>query len=160
MIQNAPPGAMIWADKSAKQHRLREWRQGVGRKFGEAPRVLRVAWTLEWLFTDEGYAFASDSFLARETGLHVDSVSKALTALQRGGAIHRVRTGCGRKAERRIYPMVAVAQEISARLAGEISAKLAGQNPYRTRLAQKFGLTSTMEQARRDAERRAKSACG
>ncbi|KJC47314.1 hypothetical protein UB31_18840 [Bradyrhizobium sp. LTSP849] len=97
---------MRWSKASDRARKLDLWRTAVGRHFAGSARVLRVAWTLEWLFNlHRGYAFPTDARLAQKLGIPILKVQQALLDLERAGAIVRasvVQTD-GRK-QRRIWP--------------------------------------------------------
>lgn len=107
-----------------------------------------MAWTLEWLFGAQGWAYAPDSHLAHETSLSVREVGRALADLEAGKAIIRDTIRRGRKAERRIYPALDVVRETPAITGQKTPAITAGRNPYRKRLA----LSSTVLAAKLAAE--------
>ena len=87
---------------------MHRWRRGLSRGFAERARALRVAWALEWLFTDDGYAYPSDPHLASDTGLPLNKVQAALNDLEQGRAILRVHIVIDGKLKRRIFPAVGV----------------------------------------------------
>lgn len=100
-----PHAALTWHSRRQRGAALVKWRRAVFSAFGEHPRCLRVAWVLSGLFhADRGYAHASDPFLAKETGIALNKLQAALTALDRGGAIVRVHRFIGTRAQRHIYP--------------------------------------------------------
>jgi hypothetical protein len=102
----APPNVLSWRSAADRNRKLRAWRRTVSMAFGEQPRALRVAWALEQLFnTRTGYAYPSNTYLARETGIAVNRVQEALAVLEAGGAILRaVTVQPGRQRWRAIYP--------------------------------------------------------
>lgn len=100
-----PAEALTWRTHRERAHLFRQWRRSIWRRLGSHPRALRVAWALEALISSRGYAFPSDSFLARETALHIEGVQLGLMALAREGAIVRCHAPLKRGGyERRLYP--------------------------------------------------------
>jgi hypothetical protein len=106
-----PDGALTWASKKEKAEQLRWWRRGIGRTFKEQARVIRLAWALEWLFTDEGFAYPNNHFLGRETDIAENKVQDTLALMETAGAIVRVHVWNGQQVQRRIYPGAAVADQ-------------------------------------------------
>jgi hypothetical protein len=154
-----PDGVLAWTGKIPKRSALHLWRRGVCRRFATSARILRVAWALEWLFADCGYAYPTDSFLARQTDLPVNKVQAALAELESAGAIIRASVVWGGSLRRRIWPAVAVSDGVS------IPPTVGGiDTPHRgTKIPPTVGghnlklkaLTSeTITAARLDAERR------
>ena len=74
--------------------------------FAEQPRCLRVAWALDHVFNaNTGFANASNTYLAMETGLTPRNVQKALEALEADRAIVRsVTVHRGGQRWRVVYP--------------------------------------------------------
>lgn len=155
-----PTGALQWSTNKDKSHALREWRRGISATFAEKARSIRVAWALEWLFQRSGYAYPTDSFLMRETGLPVAKVQAALHDLEKGGAIirtHIIRSGS--VTQRRIWPARKIAQPIpptvgntyTPHIGSNHTPTVGGHNTYRNR----FRPSSTLVASRLDAERRA-----
>jgi hypothetical protein len=127
---DAPPhGALTWQSPQQKARALRPWRSAVCKTFSD--RSLRVAWVLSDLFNaSKGYAFATDAHLAQETGLPLNKVQEALTALERGGAIIRMNRKNGSRAIRHIYPSAAL---IPPQIGGYNTPRQpGGQNRIRT----------------------------
>ncbi|MEY9885271.1 hypothetical protein ABIA43_006805 [Bradyrhizobium sp. USDA 328] len=150
-----PATALIWRGARAKSVALRKWRGGVSRAFSAQASCLRVAWILEWLFGKDGFAFPTDAFIARETGMALKHVQRALTALERSGAIVRASVFIDGRPQRRIWPCSAVippdvggmatpkdAADIPPNFGGEISQEGKRQ----------ANLSSTVLEARRAAQ--------
>lgn len=101
-----PAKAVRWSKASDRARKLYTWRTAVGRHFAGSARVLRVAWTLEWMFNlHRGYAFPTDGRLAQELDIPILKVQQALLDLERAGGIVRasVVQSDGKK-QRRIWP--------------------------------------------------------
>lgn len=152
-----PANAATWRSPKGRAKFFHPWRQAVGRKFSGSPRVLRVAWTLEWLFGKDCYAFATDSYLARQLGVLENNVQEALKDLEENGAIIRrsVLTN-DKKAQRRIWASNEIVGVIPPTTRGvdtpyggvKIPPVIGGQKTYRNTDA---GLTLTQRQARMSA---------
>lgn len=99
-----PASALKWSSNKERAIALRGWRVAVGKAFAEHSRCLRVAWTLEWLFGEQGFAFPSDSFLHRETGIQTNKIQDALRLLEKRGLIIRASVIVDDKDQRRIWP--------------------------------------------------------
>jgi len=54
MSPRAPEGTLSWTTFGEKAKRLHGWRVGIMREFGTCLRAMKLAWTLEWLFTNDG----------------------------------------------------------------------------------------------------------
>lgn len=100
-----PHAALRWDSATQKRTRLRVWRREVMRVFAEQARAIKVAWILADLFRLEGYANASNSYIADLTGIAANKVSDTLAVLDQGGAICRVHRIVGEnRTQRQIYP--------------------------------------------------------
>ena len=102
--RDIPTAAIHWRTPAEKAKRLDAWRTAVGRQFASSARVLRVAWTLEWMFGPNGFAFPTDAYLERKLGVPVLKIQAALQDLERAGAIIRASVFCRGKPQRRIWP--------------------------------------------------------
>jgi hypothetical protein len=157
-LDGKPPGALLWLDKKSKAQALHSWRRGLSRTFAERARALRVAWALEWLFTDAGFAYASDAYLEHETGLPLNKVQAGLSDLESGGAIIRAHVWIDGKLHRRIFPATAVALKLHPTVGGSVTPQggpkahptVGGLNTYRTQNR----ISSTLIASRMDAQRR------
>ena len=102
----APHGALTWRSPAERNRLLKAWRSAVLGTFGDSSRCVRLAWVLSDSFnTKLGYAFPTNSWLARETLIAENKVKATLSVLEQGGAIVRawvVRSN-GQK-QRAIYP--------------------------------------------------------
>jgi hypothetical protein len=98
-----PPSALTWNTPGQKARLIYAWRKAVGKRFARSARVMHVAWTLEWLLKD-GYAYATDAYLSRETGIPVNKIQEALKALEDAGVIVRASVFVDGKPRRRIWP--------------------------------------------------------
>lgn len=78
-----PDHALTWRTNSEKSKLLRAWRNGVGKAFPESGRPLRIAWTLEGLFGNQGYAFPTDAYLSRELVFRLKMCSALLPRSKR-----------------------------------------------------------------------------
>src|SRR5689334_5656480 len=85
-VDELPAAALPLAQKAKA---LRKWRNAVWQKVGTSAATLRVAWALEWFIGADGFAACPDSFIAKETGVHVKNVWKALRHLEAAGLIIR-----------------------------------------------------------------------
>ena len=103
-----PTEALCWSSPREKGLVRRAWRKAVAAEFGTHARVLRLAWVLAELCSRSGFAFASDGWLARETGLRLEAVQRALSKLGEGGAILRAHVPNGRSFQRRIFLAAAI----------------------------------------------------
>jgi hypothetical protein len=102
--KSVPPLALTWSTKRGKTLALRSWQSATGKTFAEHARCLRVAWILEGLFGDQGFAFSSDAYLSDRLCLPVKKIQDALQRLEKGGAIIRASTFVDAGLERRIWP--------------------------------------------------------
>lgn len=153
----APESALAWRGNRARSKALRLWRASVSKAFSARPRCLRVAWSLEWLFGKDGYAFPTDGFLARELAMDVDHVQEALKDLERGEAIIRASVFIDEKPQRRIWPSAALIPPDAGgihtpRQAIDIPPDAGGQRSQEGKDHQKPFLSNTVLQARRAAE--------
>lgn len=98
-----PPDALSWNSPSAKGHARRAWRNAIIRKFGSHSRILQLAWVLADLCSGKGYAYPSDGWLGKVTGLREEAVQRGLKDLVDGDAIIRVHVTNGRTFQRRIF---------------------------------------------------------
>jgi hypothetical protein len=122
-----PDGALTWASAEQRKRALQSWRQAIFSYFGNSARAIRVAWVLAELFNvKSGFAFASDGYLAKATGLRRNKLADTLTALQQDRAIIRVHVEINGKMQRRIYPSAALVHPNSGY--GGIPQKKGGQN--------------------------------
>ena len=149
-------GALSWRGNRGRAKALRQWRTRVSKTFSARPRFLRVAWTLEWLFGKDGYAFPTDGFLANELGMDVDHVQEALKDLERGNAIIRASVFIDEKPQRRIWPSAALIPPATGgnhtpRQAVDIPPDARGQRSQEGNRHKKPFLSSTVLQARRAA---------
>ena len=109
---------------------------------------MRVAWTLEWLFCDDGYAFPGDTYLSRKLDIPINKIQSCLTDLERGGAIIRASVFVNGKPERHIWPSSKIIEVHTPRNRGTEYLRKAPPRQNR-RLT-----TTTQDAARRDAELR------
>jgi hypothetical protein len=107
---DAPPGALTWKSGKQRNELLWRWQAAMITVFGQQARCLRVAWLLEKLFNvKKGYCWASDTTLARYTGLQVNKLQSTLTLLDRERAIIRAHVAMADgRTQRRIYPSAAL----------------------------------------------------
>ncbi|MBR1270449.1 hypothetical protein JQ629_23520 [Bradyrhizobium sp. AUGA SZCCT0222] len=99
-----PEKAITWRTAAERAQQLDRWRTAVGRHFAGSSRVLRVAWTLEWMFgLKQGYAFCTDGFLERKLDIPIIKIQAALLELERAGAIIRASVFDRNRAQRRIW---------------------------------------------------------
>ncbi|CAM5374736.1 putative protein OS=Afipia felis OX=1035 GN=NCTC12722_02136 PE=4 SV=1 [Afipia felis] len=107
-----PENAATWRSKKGKAKFCRDWRKAISRRFRENPRILRVAWALEWLFGKECYAFPTDSFLSKELDLPIKNVQAALKVLEDGGAVIRASVFVSGTAQRRIWASMEIVRSV------------------------------------------------
>lgn len=86
----APAGALTWRSNAERNKILIRWRLAVCIAFAEHPRCLRVALgALDHLFnTKTGFCNASNTYLAKLTGLPISKVQEALVANRTGKPLH------------------------------------------------------------------------
>lgn len=158
-----PAGAMTWKSKRDKAKLLDTWRVQIGKTFSDSPRVLRVAWALEWLFTDDGYAYATDSFFAQKLDVPLKKIQAAMTELERSGGIVRASVYVRNRLQRRIWPSSKILQSIPPTVGGIHTPHDGSQHtPHgggteylrKKPASQNFRISSVADAARRDAERR------
>lgn len=152
-----PATALVWRGPRAKSVALRKWRGGVSREFSAQASCLRVAWILEWLFGKDGFAFPTDAFIARETGMALKHVQHALTALDRGGAIVRASVFINGRPQRRIWPCsLVIPPDVGGtdtpKEASEIPPNFGGQISQEGKRYGQLHLSSTVLEARRAAQ--------
>jgi hypothetical protein len=160
---DVPVKAQTWRSPSEKAGRLNLWRTAVGRHFPNSGRVLRVAWTLEWMFTTQGFAFPTDAYLARKIGIPVNKIQSALTELERAGGIIRRSVFMRGKAQRRIWPSVEIVGGIPPTAGGMDTPRRGdrhtlhgGGTEYLAKTAASQNrISATQNAARRDAALRA-----
>jgi hypothetical protein len=99
-----PNEALTWNTAPQRSRRMFAWRLAVMNRFDSSIRVVRVAWLLDSLCQKKGYAYATDSYVGKTLGMDLRSVQKALTELERAGAIARASLFVEGKPERRIWP--------------------------------------------------------
>jgi hypothetical protein len=103
--ENATPtGALVWCSARQKSKLFDGWRVAVGKSFPKSARDLRLAWTLEWLFGEMGFAYATDGYLSRKLGIPANKIQASLCELESGGAIIRASVFVRGEAQRRIWP--------------------------------------------------------
>jgi hypothetical protein len=103
-----PAGALAWTSARQRGVLRRLWRIAVMRRFSESSRVLRLAWALQELAADKGYAFSTDAHLASETRVPAGKVERALKELQDAGCIIRVHVSKSGRFQRRIFLAAAI----------------------------------------------------
>ena len=80
------------------------WRVATSHHFVRYSRCIALAWRLDQLVNRDGYAFATDAYLARKTNLLRTKVSEALGQMEIGGAIIRAHVDVGQQwMQRRIF---------------------------------------------------------
>jgi hypothetical protein len=153
---HTPPDALAWRTPAQRNKALWPWREAVNRKFAERPRCLRVAWLLDCLFGEDGYAFATDSWFERKICLPVNKVQEALLALEQGLAIIRASAIVEGKAQRRIWPSSLIIPPTVGNMdtphrGCEIPPTVGRHTQYYRKSSQKNGLSTTALAARRAA---------
>jgi hypothetical protein len=127
----APPGALTWRSNAERNKLLIGWRLAVCIAFAEHPRCLRVALgALDHLFnTKTGFCYASNTHLAKLTGLPISKVQEALAKLEDDGAIRRLITDAapGRQRWRAIYPATSILAVLGERVTPTVGAT---RNPH------------------------------
>ena len=162
--ENATPlGALVWRTARQKAKLFDQWRVAIGKLFPSSARVLRVAWALEWLFGQEGFAYATDSYLSRKLGIPVNKIQAALQDLERAGGIIRASVFVQNKPQRRIWPSSQIVQRSPPSVGGRDTphqdaqtTPRAGETEYLGKHSsfQKPRISSTAQAARREAESR------
>ncbi|MGY3484002.1 hypothetical protein ACVW1C_001885 [Bradyrhizobium sp. USDA 4011] len=163
-----PEGALTWRGSRQRTKKLCEWRAATIRNYTECSRLLRIAWTLEGLAIGRGYAFASDTVLAKMADVEVRNLQRALKTLEDDGVIIRasisVHTDKGWKAERRIWLSSKIIKSIPVTMTGTHTGHgdckdtgyddrtEAKEDTMHTRGARKSGLSYTQIAARKNAE--------
>lgn len=150
---HVPDGALRWSGRAEKAERLMSWRRGILRHFRGKGTALGVAWELQGLFSDDGFAYPSDGFLAEVVGVPRNRIQAVLAEMEKVGAIVRAHAIVGRKVERRIFPGAKVADEQHLKFGCSVHPKFGSHNTNR-KTASVSG--DPIALARRDAERRAK----
>lgn len=149
----APGNCLCWDNARQMNTRLQMWRRSLFAAFPESARAMRLAWVLADLFRQKGYAYASDPYLAKETGIAVNKVQDTLRDLHLGGAIIRVHVA-GNEQERRIYPCRSLLSDATPQL-GVLGTP---QHPGGQNKNNKYErLSSTALAARKAAELREKA---
>jgi hypothetical protein len=101
----SPPQTLSWRSAAERNTKLRALRRAIMTVFSEQTRVLRIAWALEGLFNVKtGYAYPSNSWLAKETGVQENHVQAALLTMEQAGAIIRRTILHNGRQQRVIYP--------------------------------------------------------
>ncbi len=152
-----PHAALTWESTAQKRVRLQLWRSAVMKTFGEQARAIRVAWLLSSLFhAERGYAYPTDKYIAKETGVPIKRVQDALAALDDGGAICRVHRVVGEnKTQRHIY----AARTLIPQHGGTVATPAVGDGRYPRKLwvqtkKDKRHISPTAALARSAAEQR------
>jgi len=153
----SPDEALRWFSPRQKTRSLRQWRQITGKLFAEHGRCLRIAWTLEWLFGQDGFAYPTDTFLSRELGIPIKKVQSGLLALEKGGVIIRMSVFVNGKVERRIWPSKAnipptVGNMDTPHDGLNIPPTVGRQNTQEGKRSSRVNLSSTALAARRSAD--------
>src|SRR5687768_4596766 len=107
-----PAGCLTWRTPREKSLQLHNWRTAVMRTFPEKARVVRIAWTMDSLFTNEGYCFASNGFFSERLLIDPKNVERAMKILADAGAIIRVHVRNGAAAQRRIFAGAAIVAQL------------------------------------------------
>jgi hypothetical protein len=99
-----PKEALTWKSPKSRAARLYDWQCAVLASFRGNAHTLGIAWLLSTLCEKEGYAYATDSYLSRVTGVQINHVQAVLSKLEKAGAIVRGSVFQNGKAQRRIWP--------------------------------------------------------
>jgi hypothetical protein len=99
-----PEHALTWKTAPQRSKLMFAWQLAVMALFSSRAPILRVAWLLSTLCLKEGYAYATDSYIARTLDIQLNHVQAAITALERKGAIVRASSFVAGKPQRRIWP--------------------------------------------------------
>src|SRR5262245_39118306 len=73
-----PAGVLNWSTKREKREALWTWRRSVCNELNKDARAIRLAWLLQQLVTDDGFAFPSNDYLAKEIGSNATKVQASL----------------------------------------------------------------------------------
>ena len=119
----APPSALTWDTAAQRNRKLIHWRRAVLTRFDK--RAIAVAWVLADLFNAKtGFAFPTNDYLVKETGLRFNKVQMALAELESDGAIIRVtKVRPGGQKQRVIYPAAALIPTPAVGVRGDPPAK-------------------------------------
>jgi DNA-binding MarR family transcriptional regulator len=140
-----PRDAIPAAGDRERAAMLYAWRDEVFRQFGQQARTVRVAWVLVDLAAKNGYAHASDGWLAKATKVASNHVNAALRALERAGLIAKRHVMNGTAiAERRVWLLQTEYPKTVYRDQPET-----GEKPYPKSGLQKLN-TNPRSQGRRD----------
>lgn len=143
-----PNGVLTWSSRAQRISVLRQWRNAIFFAFGDQARCVRLAWVLADLFHyARGFAYPSDPFLVKQTGLPLNKLQATLTTLDRGGGIVRVHAISDGKPQRRIYPALPPGSG-----GGDTPQQLGGQNLEKIPRIRRS--RSQLEMALLDAKRR------
>jgi hypothetical protein len=139
-----------------------EWQLAIGARFATNARTLRIAWLLQSLCLKEGYAYATDGYISRTLSIQKTNVQAALTELERAGAIIRASVFVEGQAQRRIWPSIEIIPLTARGMDtphGDTRDTPHGEGTDslgRERTMRRARMSATQEDAKRDAERRAK----
>jgi hypothetical protein len=166
-----PAGALMWRNSTEKGRARWLWRIGFKAMYGANPRHLLLGWCLEALSGRDGFSTASDSYLAKETGLPLKSVQAGLTAMDRSDAIIRVHVAENGTFKRRIFLAEAMAERgrdtpcgrgygAPSPIGGADTPCHRGREKRKGQTAEWKRRLTPKDQARLDADRRAARARG
>lgn len=153
----SPDEALRWFTLKQRDKALCMWRQANGKLFAEHGRCLRIAWTLEWLFGKNGYAFPTDAFLSQALDIPIKKIQSGLHALEKRGAIIRASVFVNGRVQRRIWPSRAnipptVGNTDTPHGGSNIPPTVGRQNTQEGKPFSRVNLSSTALAARRSAE--------
>src|SRR5262245_10465036 len=87
--RGTPKEALTWKSAKSRGALLFDWQCAVQARFKGSSNALSVAWLLCTLCKKEGYAYATDSYISRLTGIKINKIQATVTALEKAGAIVR-----------------------------------------------------------------------
>jgi hypothetical protein len=158
--RGTPKDALTW--KSARQRSIRMfgWQVAVSTEFPTSVRIVRIAWLLSLLCQKAGYAFATDAYISETLGIPLNKVQQALTELERAGAIVRASSFVDGIAQRKIWPSTKIIPPTVGGMDTPRDDRVdtphsGGRDSIQyTRPQKSSRISSTAEDAKRDAERR------
>jgi hypothetical protein len=113
-----PEHAITWRGSKQRTARICAWRIPVIKRFHGSARLLSIAWTIEGLTVERGYAYCGDIFLSKQIGIHTTGIQRGLTELERDGVIVRASVFVNGKPMRRIWLSSRIIDQTPATVTG------------------------------------------
>ncbi|HEY6734354.1 MAG TPA: hypothetical protein VI256_11255, partial [Roseiarcus sp.] len=158
--RGTPKDALTWKNARQRSIRMFGWQVAVSTEFPTSVRIVRIAWLLSSLCQKEGYAFATDAYISETLGIPLNKVQQALTELQGAGAIVRASSFVDGIAQRKIWPSTKIIPPTAGGMDTPRDDRVdtphgGGRDSIQyTRSRKSSRISSTAEDAKRDAERR------